>query len=184
VFGVVINQFADIRGEFMGKSHLLALAPLILLGACSTVMEANRPSAVNISKYNLGQKRLDVVSSLGAPINTVKDAGNSCDVYKLYTKGTSKAGKAGIIFTEAAADFFTLGLAEAVATPAEAATKSNLHTVLICYDTDERLVSLRDEGRVVQGAIDAHPVATPDVAAATAASAPPPTAAKPATSIP
>ncbi len=113
-------------------------------------MEANRPSAVNISKYSLGQKRLEILSSLGSPVSSVKDGPNSCDVYKLYTKGTSKAGKAGIIFTEAAADFFTLGLAEVVATPAEAATKSNLHTVLICYDGEEKLVSLRDEGRTVQ----------------------------------
>lgn len=120
------------------------------LGACSTVMEANRPAAVNISKYSLGERRLDVVSSLGAPASSVKDGPNSCDVYKLYTKGTSKAGKAGIIFTEAAADFFTLGLAEAVATPAEAATKSNIHTVLICYDGEEKLVSLHDEGKTVQ----------------------------------
>ncbi len=116
------------------------------------MMEANRPSAVNISRYSVGEARLDVLSSLGAPTSTVKDGANSCDIYKLYTKGTSKAGKAGIILTEAAADFFTLGLAEAVATPAEAATKSNLHTVLICYDEREKLVSLRDEGRTVQEA--------------------------------
>jgi hypothetical protein len=155
------------------------------LGACSTVMEANRPSAVNISKYSLGEKRLDVLSSPGAPASSVKDGANSCDVYKLYTKGTSKAGKAGIIFTEAAADFFTLGLAEAVATPAEAATKSNLHTVLICYGQDEKLVSLRDEGRTVQeshsasgpaGAVQsaANPFAPADGAQATPSAATPP----------
>ena len=121
----------------------------LALAGCSTVMEANRPSAVNINQYKVGDKRIDVVARLGAPLSTMKDDARSCDVYKLYTKGTSKAGKVGIIFTEAAADVFTLGLAEAVATPAEAATKSNSHTVLICYDSSESLVSIRDEGRVV-----------------------------------
>ena len=154
------------------------------LGACSTVMEANRPTAVNIRKYSLGEKRLDVLSSLGVPTSSVKDGANSCDVYKLYTKGTSKAGKAGIIFTEAAADFFTLGLAEAIATPAEAATKSNIHTVLICYDEGEKLVSLRDEGRTVQEYPTASRPANPVQSAAIPASplpsdgspAPPPVA--------
>jgi hypothetical protein len=133
----------------MRRFVLLAVAATTL-GACSTVMEANRPAAVNINKYGLGEKRLDVMSKLGAPVSTVRDGANSCDVYQLYTKGTSKAGKVGIIFTEAAADVFTLGLAEVVATPTEAATKSHTHTVLICYDADEKLVSMRDEGKTVQ----------------------------------
>jgi hypothetical protein len=136
----------------MNYCAVAAVVLVFALAGCSTVMEANRPPAVNINQYKVGDRRIDVISRLGAPLNTVKDNANSCDVYKLYTKGTSKAGKVGIIFTEAAADVFTLGLAEAVATPTEAATKSNTHTVLICYDANEALVSIRDEGKALAAA--------------------------------
>jgi len=133
----------------MRIKNFIFLFIIISVSGCSTVMEANRPTAVNIRKYQIGEKRIDVVASIGATANSVKDGSDSCDVYRLYTRGTSKAGKVGIIFGEAAADFFTIGLAEVVATPTEAATKSNIHTVLFCYDPDEKLTAILDEGKAV-----------------------------------
>lgn len=123
-----------------------AACAIALLGGCSTVMEAERPSAVNLDRFAPGQKRVDVVAQIGTPQGQVKDGELGCDVYKLYTKGTSKAAKGGIIVTEAAADVFTLGLAEAVLTPAQGLTKSHLHTVMFCYNGEERLASIRDQG--------------------------------------
>jgi hypothetical protein len=127
-----------------------SLLALIVMGAantgCSTVMEAERPAATNLDKFAVGEKRVDIIAQVGPPLSTIDDAGKSCDVYKVHTKGTNAAGKAGIIFTEAAADFFTLGIAEAVLTPAEAASKAGLHTVMFCYDSDQRLASMRDAG--------------------------------------
>ncbi len=90
-----------------------------------------------------------MLSRLGSPTSSVQDGINSCDVYKLYTNGVSRVGKGAIIATEAAADFFTLGLAEVVATPGEAATKNKLLTVLVCYAPDQTLVSITDEGKAV-----------------------------------
>ena len=116
------------------------------LSACSTVMEAERPSATNLDKFVIGQRRVDVVAQVGPPLSTIDDAGMSCDVYKMHTKGTSAGAKAGIIFGEAAADFFTLGLAEVALTPAQAASKSGLHTVMFCYDANQKLASMRDAG--------------------------------------
>jgi hypothetical protein len=113
---------------------------------CSTVMEAERPAATNLNKFAIGERRVDVIADVGPPLSTIEDAGKSCDVYKVHTKGTNAVGKAGIILTEAAADVFTLGVAEAVLTPAEAASKAGLHTVMFCYDSDQKLASLRDAG--------------------------------------
>ena len=78
-----------------------------------------------------------------------RSGGNSCDVYSLYTKGNNKAQKAAVILGEAGADLFTAGLFEIVATPAEAVTKSKAHTVLFCYSSDNSLISVRDEGKVI-----------------------------------
>ena len=61
----------------------------------------------------------------------------------------SRAGKAGIIFVEGAADFLTLGLTEVIATPAEAASKSKRHTVMLCYSANESLSEVRDNGKTV-----------------------------------
>ena len=123
----------------MGKLGVL-LGALLFLGACSTVMEYNRPAPTDLRQFSVGEKRIDVISSVGAPTTSVKDGDNSCDVYKLYTKGPTGARKGAVILGEAGADLFTLGLAEIVLTPAEAATKSHLHTVLLCYSPDEKLV--------------------------------------------
>ena len=125
------------------------LAATLSVAGCSTVMEANRPPPVNLAKYSAGEKRMDVIATLGAPKTSVKDGDNSCDVYELYTSGNSKAQKTAVILGEAGADLFTAGLFELVATPAEAATKSKPHTVLMCYSNDN-LISVKDEGRPVK----------------------------------
>ena len=136
-------------GAQMRKSISIAIASVLVLGGCSTVMEANRPAPVNLSKYSLGEKRMDVISTLGAPKNSVKDGDNSCDVYELYTTGNNKGQKAAVILGEAGADLFTAGLFELVATPAEAVTKSKQHTVLLCYASDSSLISVKDEGKTI-----------------------------------
>ena len=66
----------------------------------------------------------------------------------LVTGGATGVGKGAIVAGEAVADVFTLGLAEVVLTPTEAATKSGLHTVLICYDKDQKLVQVRKSDTV------------------------------------
>lgn len=128
------------------------------LAGCSTVMEANRPNGVKLARYHLGEQRVDVISTMGAPETSVKDLDRSCDVYSIYTSRTNGAQKSAVILGEAGADLFTLGLFEIVATPAEAVTKPKKHTVLMCYGGDNGLLSVKDEGRVVVG--DAAPVAS------------------------
>ena len=120
----------------------VALALVLLVGnGCSVVMEATRPDPVDTSQFVVGETRLQVVEALGAPTATVKQSDQSCDVYKLYTRGPGAAGKGAIAATEAVADVFTLGLAEVVTSPVEGATRNAKHTVTMCYDKDAILVS-------------------------------------------
>jgi hypothetical protein len=102
-------------------------------------MEARRPDPVRLSQFAVGERRFDVVSQIGSPLSTEEEAGDSCDLYKLVTHGVNRAGKAAIILGEAAADVYTLGLFEVIATPAEGATASAPHTVAFCYSSNKTL---------------------------------------------
>jgi hypothetical protein len=114
-----------------------ALLTLALSASCSVYMEATRPTPVDLSQFQPGQNRDYVLEQLGAPQSTVPESdGASCDYYKLYTRGYGAGGKIPLALVESAADVFTLGLAEAVLTPTEGATKNELHPVTFCYKSN------------------------------------------------
>ncbi|MGF6902015.1 hypothetical protein P3T22_003289 [Paraburkholderia sp. GAS348] len=129
------------RGKYVLGLTVLALS----LSGCAPVMEANRPDPVNLKKFVLGEtSRMNVIAEVGSPASTEQDQANSCDVYKLYTHGPSGAGKGAIAAGEVLADVATLGLAEIIFTPTEAATKSSKHTVMFCYGSDGKLASIKE----------------------------------------
>ena len=128
-----------------GKLASLVFVATFAVGGCSTVMEANRPDPVSLQKFTVGERRFDVLAQLGPPLVALqKDGDNSCDMYKLYTHGTSGVGKGAIIAGEALADVYTLGLAEIALSPTEAATRNKLHPVIFCYSQDNILVSVKE----------------------------------------
>ncbi len=115
--------------------HILFV--LCFVSGCSIYMEATRPTPVDLGKFHPGDSRSSVTQELGSPVTTSKGSGGtSCDLYLLYTKGYGVAGKAPIAVGELAADFFTLGLAEIVLSPTEAATRNEKRTVWFCYQND------------------------------------------------
>jgi hypothetical protein len=80
-------------------------------------MENTRPTPTDLSQFQPGTVREDILAKIGAPIDSVphKD-GTSCDLHRLYTHGYGEGGKIPISVAETAADFFTIGLAELVLT--------------------------------------------------------------------
>jgi len=130
------------------KFIAVAIASVMVAG-CSPVMEVMRPDPVELSSFIIGEKRLNVLSEIGSPVATTKDGKNSCDIYKLYTKGPGAVGKGAIAATEAVADVLTLGLSEVITTPGEAATKNSKHTVVFCYSPNEKLVSVKEADSAV-----------------------------------
>jgi len=111
---------------------LIAIAGLI--AGCSVVMEATRPAPVRLAQFDHGESRDGVVAELGEPISTTTDAdGASCDLYSLPLSGYGDLAKAGIAFGEFLADVGTLGIAEVVSTPTEAATRNKKTPVWFCY---------------------------------------------------
>jgi hypothetical protein len=141
----------------LAKHH--AMVTILILSAsglfgCSPVMEATRPNPVDIAQLAVGESRAEAEAELGPPVSTITDWGKSCDIYKLYTHGLNGVEKGAIAVGEAAADVFTLGLAEVVLTPAEAATQNERHVVMLCYanDSDDApLKTVRESGGATQG---------------------------------
>jgi hypothetical protein len=121
-----------------GGGMLLAFC----LAGCGPVLEATRDTPVNLDKVAVGESRVNVMADLGAPVSTVKNGSNDCDVYKLCTEGPGDVGKGAIAAGEVVADIFTLGLTELIFTPVEAATRGCLHTVMACYGPDNKLASI------------------------------------------
>ncbi len=124
---------------------VLVLPGFGLLSGCSVWMETHRPTPVNPHQFVVGESRSDVVIKLGNPLSTVPGPnGESCDVYRLYTKGLNGAEKTGIAIGEGAADVVTLGLSEILFTPAESATANKKRPVVFCYKS-AKLVSVKVE---------------------------------------
>jgi hypothetical protein len=128
----------------IAAGRVIMLGGLVLIAGCSVYMESNRPTPVKLADYESGQSRESVIGRLGAPASSTQyPGGNSCDLYQLYTKGYGTGGKVATAVVESAADVFTLGLAEVVLTPTEAATKNELHPVKFCYH-DQKLTMVSD----------------------------------------
>jgi hypothetical protein len=148
--------------------HILLV--LCFVSGCSVFMEATRPTPVDLGKFHPGDSRSSVTQELGAPVTTSKGVGGtSCDLYLLYTKGYGVAAKAPIAVGELAADVFTIGLAEIVLSPTEAATRNEKRTVWFCYQNDALLsVTVKSAGA------EASTSATPTPSPASISSSPAP----------
>lgn len=142
------------------------------IAGCSVVMEATRPAPVRLAQFDPGESRDGVVAQLGEPISTTTDAdGASCDLYSLPLSGYGNWAKAGIAFGEVLADVGTIGIAEVVSTPTEAATRNKKTPVWFCYRNG--LLA-----RVTPKRLEAEDLASSERAASTA----PASATSPATS--
>jgi hypothetical protein len=54
------------------------------------MMEATRPDPVDTQQFVVGESRSQRVETLGAPITTLKENDESCDLYRLYTRGAAR----------------------------------------------------------------------------------------------
>jgi hypothetical protein len=144
------------RGIWIRQARTLAAAAILMLATaalagCSVVMETTRPTPVDLTQFQPGDTRDDVLNHLGAPLSTASQSdGTSCDYYSLYTHGYGTAGKVGIALAETAADVFTIGLAELVTSPTEGLTRNETHPVTFCY-TDSQLARVSESGELIAG---------------------------------
>jgi hypothetical protein len=127
-----LNMIKTLPVHWMVVGFLTMIAGFI--AGCSVAMEATRPAPVRLAQFDPGESRDDVVAKLGEPVSTTTDADDaSCDLYSLPLAGYGNWAKAGIAFGEFLADVGTIGIAEVVSTPTEAATRNKMTPVWFCY---------------------------------------------------
>lgn len=115
------------------------------LGGCSTVVEDQQMPGMDFKRFTLGQRRIDIIKTVGPPALSAKDGANSCDLYR-YAHTVSRAGQGAIDVGETAGNFFTFGLfSSVVGMPAEDAVKGKRREIWFCYSADELLVSMSDQ---------------------------------------
>ncbi len=83
------------------------------------------------------------MADLGRPIESYKDDGKDVDVFQADPNGRYAGTKTAIITFDTVADIFTIGMWEAVATPAEMLTKHKLKTYVVTYEPDQTVDSVK-----------------------------------------
>lgn len=130
----------------MRKVSWCALCVAVGLGGCSTVVEDKPTAGIDMKRFAVGERRIDILKSLGVPATSTRDGPNSCDIYR-YAHTVNRAGQAGLDVVDTAGNFFTFGLFGVVTSPAREAMDGKVQTVFFCYSGDELLVSVVDQGR-------------------------------------
>lgn len=124
------------------SAFLRLLASSLALTACGSSTPA--PEPVLLSQFNANTDRFDIVSTIGRAEGTIQKSGRPCDIYKIYTSGLTSGGRAAMKAGEVLTSVATLGLAQVIWAPVKAGTRPQLHTVLFCYGTTDKLVDIYD----------------------------------------
>ena len=119
---------------------LLEIACLLSCTGCAVSMAAQAPDRKNLDVLEPGTSRQRVLAELGRPVASRTVKKGRVDSYR-FVQGFSKETKAGRALVHGVADFFTAGLWEIAATPAEGYFSGEYISCEILYD---------DQGRVLQ----------------------------------
>ena len=95
-----------------------------------------------MTKVQKGTARYDVTAALGKPIESYKNEGKDIDVFQADPDGRYPITKTAVTTFNTVADIFTIGMWEAVATPAEMLTKHKLTTYVVTYAPDQTVQSI------------------------------------------
>lgn len=120
---------------------LLCIAPLAFSG-CSVVMAATQPGKKDLSVLQKEVQRDQVIAELGQPVASYMEDGDKVEIYQ-FKQGYNAATKASRALFHGAADFFTLGIWEAVGTPTEIVFHGTDTSVKVIYDQNNVVKSVK-----------------------------------------
>jgi hypothetical protein len=133
-------------------SWLIGIASCVSSG-CGVYMAFTQPPPVDVPSIEQevpGLPREFLIQRLGVPKGTtLNDDGSKIDIYEFY-EGSSSSWSVGRGVFHLAADFFSIGLWEIVATPMEWAIRGDKLTARAEYDKNNRLTSFRILGREIK----------------------------------
>ena len=119
--------------RYAASARSAALAACLC--SCSPLLELSKPDSIDLLEFHPGILRDTVLAKLGPPLASAPHQEQVCDFYKVYTTTARVGVRAGVALVEAAGDVATLGLSEAVFTPAELIApyrQKNGHLLLCC----------------------------------------------------
>lgn len=125
--------------DFRGILKLiLAIGVMLASSGCAVVMATRQPDKKDLGVFKKGSDRSMVIGEVGKPISSEQQAGKKIDLYK-FAQGYSTVTKAGRALFHGAADVFTLGMWEAVGTPAEAILHGREMLVKVIYNESDKI---------------------------------------------
>jgi hypothetical protein len=130
--------------EFCGtmKRIILAGSLLFALTGCSVFMAAKLPDKKNLEVFTPGVPRPVVLAEMGLPASYEDSNGARSEVYK-FKQGYSQQAKISRAVFHGTADLFTCGLWEAVATPTEYYFSGTDTIVMVTYNRDDRVETVK-----------------------------------------
>jgi hypothetical protein len=126
----------------MRRTSNMTFLILAVAGGCSLWMETNRPDYTDVSVVHKGTSRYLAAAALGKPVQSYKKDGKDVDVFQADPNGRYGGTKAAVTSFNAVADVLSIGMWEAVATPAELLTKHKLTTYVVTYTADQTVESI------------------------------------------
>jgi hypothetical protein len=128
-----------IEGLITMKNKIIVIAVLAMLNGCSVYKVFTQPGPADLTGIGVGTPRQEVISRLGAPkLVDTSATGNKQDIFE-FQSGMHQASKTRAVLY-AAADVFTLTLAEIVLWPMEMTfLDSATCNAIATYDTKYRI---------------------------------------------
>ena len=126
----------------MRRVNPITLMLLAALGGCSLWMETKRPDYTDVGVVQKGTPRQIAAAVFGRPLQTYQKDGKDVDVFQADPNGRYGGTKAAITSFNAVADVLSIGMWEAVASPAEFFTRHKLTTYVVTYGKDQSVESI------------------------------------------
>ncbi|MBI5410068.1 MAG: hypothetical protein HZA14_11935 [Nitrospirae bacterium] len=120
----------------------LFLIILVAFSGCSVILAARQPTKKNLSVLQNNVSRDRVLAELGQPISSEMFGGERVEIYQ-FKQGYQEPTKAARALFHGAADVFTLGIWEAVGTPAELLLNGQEIAVRVVYDNEDHVKAVR-----------------------------------------
>jgi hypothetical protein len=132
------------ENRFWGAMQSLLLASCLVfsLVGCSVFMAAKLPDKKDMNVFTPGVSRSVVLAEMGLPAGYEDRNGVRSEFYR-FKQGYSQPTKISRAVLHGAADILTLGLWEAVGTPVEYYFSGTDTMVLVTYDRNDRVETVK-----------------------------------------
>lgn len=125
----------------------LAIIIIASTQSCSIYMAEKRPFHRDVNVLQPGAERSYVLQELGLPDgNYQRTNGGQVDIYRIAMTSETTGSKLAWSTLNVVADLLTLFMWEAVATPAELATKPEVITYVVSYGVDNKIQEVSSFG--------------------------------------